>query len=1277
MRLSRVSVRVLVVIALIVGSLFVLAEPSRATSVGDYVFGEGTCFEATNSTYLNVTLCSTEVVNLSLESIPRAVSFAITPLGSTPSSTQLTLTGLEPNRTYYRHQDGHLVETFIADSQGNHSFTQDISTYHYVFLSEEAYTKFIRDDATGGQCTLIGAWDPATRACTLTTDVNEMIVLDSSGITLDGAGHSVRGGFSFAILAVSRTQVTVKNVVATGSIGVLFAGVLSSAVVTSSLAGSEVGIELQNSDSIVLSGNVISGRPSGAIRLSGVTRSTLSGNTMTGAGVVFHGGAFLNFWNSHTIDASNTVNGKPVIYVKDAVGGTVPPGAGQVILANSQGVLVEGQDVSGGTVGILLGFSSGNTIRGNQALGSRVGIELERSHRNLITGNTVGGDIVGISLSFFGSALVSTDNTVTANTISGGFVGIQVTHGTPDTFSDNKITHNTVTGSRTGIGAHAPGTVVTDNTVSATVIGISGGGGGITVARNSVSTPGLGQAFGANSIGIVAFGVNALVANNLVSDAVFGIFAEAVESLAITENRITNVFDGITSGSTGVISRNIIFASRTGTQFGAFIGPTGSVTGSSFTSATISENEITMTEKPFSPATGIAIRNGRPGITVSGNTVSGNNVFGIWLDGSTGAVLAGNAMTGSGVFISSPVPSLVAHWNSHTIETSNTVNGKPVIYVRDAVGGTVQPGAGQVILANSQGVLVEGQDVSGGTVGILLGFSSGNTIRGNRAVGNRFGGAIVLDSSNSNLITANTVLGTGSTQGGTNSGIRITSSDSNHVSGNEVSETVLAITMFGNSGLVADNAVSANVIGLNVGGNGNLIARNSVSGSTSLGIGLGGPGNTVECNLLSRNNVGLNPGVLSPNTIFHNDFVENSVQLQGSLSSLLRHIWRNAANEGNFWSDYAGGDDGSGGRVAGDGIGDTNLPHQGVDFFPLMRPCSNSPPTISSFTTTGAPEGSPVLFDVSASDADGDTLTYCFDFEGDGTFDVCGPSSSATRTFPDDFLGLARVQVSDGKVAVEATTSVQVVNVPPAVAIESIEPSIVAVGTEVLFQGSFTDPGTADTHVAQWTFDGVALVGTVTESVGSGTVRDRFTFTTPGVYRVTLTVTDDDGDVGTANTLADLEALVVVYDPNAGFVTGGGWIDSPQGAYAPDPALAGKAVFGFVSKYQKGASIPTGETEFQFKVASLNFHSISYEWLVVSGARAQYKGSGTINGAGDFGFLLTVIDGQQPGGGGVDRFRIKIWDKATGQVLYDSQTGADDGDAPTAVVNGSIVIHKP
>jgi hypothetical protein len=153
-----------------------------------------------------------------------------------------------------------------------------------------------------------------------------------------------------------------------------------------------------------------------------------------------------------------------------------------------------------------------------------------------------------------------------------------------------------------------------------------------------------------------------------------------------------------------------------------------------------------------------------------------------------------------------------------------------------------------------------------------------------------------------------------------------------------------------------------------------------------------------------------------------------------------------------------------------------------------------------------------------------------------------------------------------------------------------------------------------------------------------------------------------------------------VYDPTAGFVTGGGWFVSPAGAYVSSPELTGKATFGFVSKYLKGAKIPTGQTEFDFQVGDLSFHSSSYEWLLVAGARAQYKGTGTVNGVGPYKFLLTAIDAQvnKNDSFNVDRFRIKIWtEDASGvqSIVYDNALGIDADVGTTEISGGAIIVH--
>lgn len=67
--------------------------------------GVGTYFEVVNNSYLNVTLASTEVVHVLLESVPEMASFFIESDGSAVSTT-LTFGGFESSKTYYRYQDG-------------------------------------------------------------------------------------------------------------------------------------------------------------------------------------------------------------------------------------------------------------------------------------------------------------------------------------------------------------------------------------------------------------------------------------------------------------------------------------------------------------------------------------------------------------------------------------------------------------------------------------------------------------------------------------------------------------------------------------------------------------------------------------------------------------------------------------------------------------------------------------------------------------------------------------------------------------------------------------------------------------------------------------------------------------------------------------------------------------------------------------------------------------------------------------------------------------------
>ena len=335
---------------------------------------------------------------------------------------------------------------------------------------------------------------------------------------------------------------------------------------------------------------------------------------------------------------------------------------------------------------------------------------------------------------------------------------------------------------------------------------------------------------------------------------------------------------------------------------------------------------------------------------------------------------------------------------------------------------------------------------------------------------------------------------------------------------------------------------------------------------------------------------------------------------------------------------------------------------------------NNVAPTATFGNDGPVNEGTPFHLDLTnpqdvAADIPG--LTYAFDC-GSG-YGVFGATSTATCPTTDNGTPSVKGKVKDKDGGVtEYTATVTVNNVAPDIIVPlNIPLNPIAAGTPVNLTWTFTDPG-ADNWTCKISWDQpVAYEPSFSTSPGVRSCTASKVLSA-GVYTVTVYV--DDGDGGSDTETAT--AYIVVYDPNGGFVTGGGWITSPLGAYVADPALTGKATFGFVSKYQKGATVPTGNTEFQFHAGNLNFKSTVYQWLVIAGARAQYKGEGTINGAGRYGFLLTGIDGQVSGGGGVDKFRIKIWDFVTNAVVYDNQPGAlDDSPNATTLGGGSIVIH--
>ena len=231
-------------------------------------------------------------------------------------------------------------------------------------------------------------------------------------------------------------------------------------------------------------------------------------------------------------------------------------------------------------------------------------------------------------------------------------------------------------------------------------------------------------------------------------------------------------------------------------------------------------------------------------------------------------------------------------------------------------------------------------------------------------------------------------------------------------------------------------------------------------------------------------------------------------------------------------------------------------------------------------------------------------------------------------------------------------------------------PSPVAIGTAITLTANVDDTATGGSDIAsaQYTIDGgppipMDAADGAFDEVSEDVTASVAPFAATGVYSLCVSGTDEPGNTGNSEC-----ALLPVYDPNGGFVTGGGFVNSPEGADLANPSATGPARFGFVSKYLPGRSVPDGDLEFQFQAGSLNFKSTSMDWLVVTGEpRGRFQGTGTINGGTACKFVVDAWDASFAPGG-VDAFGLRIFSCAGGGDRYSLDA--------TPLTKGSTIIHR-
>lgn len=739
------------------------------------------------------------------------------------------------------------------------------------------------------------------------------------------------------------------------------------------------GIRMTESNDTLIANNRIFSNHQYGIWLRSTSGNTIVSNTMVEDGIVISGDS-LEHWNTHTIDTSNTVSGKPVRYLKNSTGGIVPLGAGQVILANCTNMVVVNQSVNNGSVGILIGFSSGISIINNTASGNDwAGISLQYSALTRVSENVVSWNYRhGISL--YHSDDIRVDN----NTLPNNGRGVFVSYSTNNIVRDNIITLSTWAGF---LMSDSSDNLIINNTIS------SSGGNGISVwlsdgnsfLSNTVTSS------GGNGIKFESFGMDpgskpSLIANNtILSNSVTGIYI-AIGGAAVDafHNEVHSNGYGITYVMAGgnVVANNVS---------GSFKGISMAQSGWS----ALSDNNIWFNEYglyfDFPCLFGVPFCG-----NIANNTVWSNR-YGIYAQNSMYL-----SIHDSHIYNNFDYGIILLNSRLNSINDNNVSENYDGIYLETSDDNTIahnevssNDGEGIFLFESNNNTIYENMATYNIFDGISTMYSGRNRIVNNTVFGNLDG--IYLDESSSTLIANNTVMG--------------------NFNG-------IALWYLSDNNLVLNNTVNSNdVDGISLDtSNNNSILLNNVSSNLWDGIYLlDSDGNTIRGNTVSLNSVyGIDLESSRFNRIYHNRILNNVGQAYDDTNV---NEWDDGyPSGGNYWSDYTGVDFKYGpnqDQPGSDGIGDTPYFFDfSQDRYPLTDPSGFRPfrpPTVLDATLTGIDaENVTITWSPSPDDGGGQLSVVGYGVYRNTIYDSGGVGYQLIVTLPNGTSSFTDINAGEG-----------------------------------------------------------------------------------------------------------------------------------------------------------------------------------------------------------------------------------------------------------------------
>jgi parallel beta-helix repeat protein len=719
---------------------------------------------------------------------------------------------------------------------------------------------------------------------------------------------------------------------------------------------SNYGIYLDSSDDNKVSGNVIFQNGLPGLFLNFSENNNVSDNTFSNDGI-FIFGDLIDHWNTHDIDTSNMVNGKPVYYWKDQSGGSIPQNSGQVILANCKNIEIADLNLTHTSIGISLGFSSEINISNNNLSNNYEGMYLYYSDDNNITNNIITHNIRNGLYPYYSDFNDFTSNKITSNYGDGVYL-----IGQGNYFFNNTILSNGGRGIYLdGISNDFVGNTVTLNNLEGFFIyntwytdiinnTISYNREGIYLDDHADRNDFFNNKILNNDISGIRIINSAdcrIINNNISSNKGNGVHLSSIatQDTNITGNKISNNSGGIyklTARYSTIKNNEIISNTGTGIWAQASI------------SNHIEDNHI------IKNSNGIVLRSSSNSNKILNNNITSNDLDGIYLWITWNVSIGTNNISnnlGKGISISDSSYDHIM--NNYIYNNSVGINSDSSSNINISQNDILKCNYGMILDESSSNSIINNNVTKSNNYGIrIIMTSDNNIIKSNNISLNEEIGLQVYRSSYNQIIgnkfTSNGVVLYGQNLEQLNSH---TIPDNNIVNDKPL-YYYKNCSNFNLNGITAGQLIFANCSNINVSNmfinstdvaievaaSTNINLRNNTIVDNYYGIYLCNAFNgNLSDNYINNNRYGIYLTSSMDNHICHNRIINNSFQ---GYDNLVNN-WNGAyPYGGNYWSDYTGVDQYKGPDqdiVGIDGIGDS--PYMAIggfhgmkDYYPLMGP---------------------------------------------------------------------------------------------------------------------------------------------------------------------------------------------------------------------------------------------------------------------------------------------------------------------------------------------------